>query len=210
MKKENILKTILLIILIGSLIYTIYQGNQGEKIVYLIVVDIFLAVLLMATTFMKNIKDLIKKGKEKEPEPIDLGKMSEILYTAIQGTSKNDYKEGEFRNLKSIMEVKSVSEKNQMIYAFLIKLSGKKKLNNIEIESKYVIINSTYPNIPHLKLSGDISDEELEKRMRNMAKNYSDPDIETHKTYKDPFNRDVIEATKITHTKEEKKEEGVI
>ncbi len=200
MKKETILKSTLAIIFTISILYTLYLGYQGEKIVFLIIINFILGASLIVASYYKEI---FKEKVEEQPKPHSPEDLQKIIEKNVEGTLKERFKDGLFRNIKSQVTQFSISEKEQMIYAFLIELSKSKKIKEKEESQVWITINSNYPNLPVGRFGGSIDKKELIELMKHQAVGYESPETEVIETESTPYET----RTKKIRTSPKKKDE---
>lgn len=215
-KKSWLLKIITIIIFVFTWVAVLIIGTQIEislryPLIISIVISVFAVVGFFGSEIAKkfNRKKEEQQEQEKMPHPITEEEVITKLNKTIEKLMNH------IRIDNGILGTRPHNINKNLIYEFKLHLLYPEQFGNKEIDTIYVLINATYPNIMPTILPTTISQPELGRAINSISSNPKDePDIEETKlsnplTGVEQTTRKVIQPRKTKKSKT-KREDSVV
>jgi len=189
------------------IIYKVVKTETDLKYPF-IILGILTFVFFLSFMAKGIVEKMNKKEKIEEKEPINSDEVEKILYKTIEGTRERDYKDGYFRNIESVGQVRTPHINGNLEYCFEVKLSGDIEIGGKKTNKVLVIINATYPNIKPDVLPVDMEQEKIKEAINEKSSDPIDQPDEERRIERDLNNgKEITYSKKIQPKKEVKKDE---
>jgi len=174
-----------------------------------IILGILTFIFLLSFVAKSIVEKMNKKEKEVKPEPINEEEVMRLLYKTIEGSREKDYKDGYFRNIESVGQVKTPHVNQNLEYYFEVKLSGEIEIADKKTDKVIVIINATYPNIKPSVLPINLEEERIKEEINMKSSDPLEQPDEEKRVERDLHTgKETVYSKKIQPKKEIKEEKS--